>query len=374
MTSPIGPDARPSTPTEWRRSGRVSARLPRHLRDARHRRGRPRHARRRRSRPSVHARLSLREGESLRRAHVSPRPAAVSAAPRRAKGQRTVRADLVGRGARRDRRAAERDRASRADGPQAILPYSYAGTMGLLQGSSMDRRFFHTLGASMLDRTICSMAGTVGHADDGRREHRRRSRRDSRERSRAAVGHEHADVESASVAVRARGARARRADHRDRSDPHAHRGAVRRVDPDPPRHRRRARARDDARALRSADSRIDDYLARAHARHRAAARARSRVHAGARRGDHRRCRRRPSCALGERYGRANGGVHPRELRPAASRRRRDGGAHDRLSAGVDRPLAARRRRRAALLERELRVQHARRSSVRTCRRRCARST
>ena len=49
-----------------------------------------------------------------------------------------------------------------ADGPQAILPYSYAGTMGLVQGSSMDRRFFHVLGASMLDRTICSMAGTVG--------------------------------------------------------------------------------------------------------------------------------------------------------------------------------------------------------------------
>jgi anaerobic selenocysteine-containing dehydrogenase len=47
-------------------------------------------------------------------------------------------------------------------GPQAILPYSYAGTMGLIQGSSMDRRFFHLLGASQLDRTICSMAGTVG--------------------------------------------------------------------------------------------------------------------------------------------------------------------------------------------------------------------
>lgn len=48
------------------------------------------------------------------------------------------------------------------DGPQAILPYSYAGTMGMVQGSSMDRRFFHHIGASMLDRTICSMAGTVG--------------------------------------------------------------------------------------------------------------------------------------------------------------------------------------------------------------------
>lgn len=52
--------------------------------------------------------------------------------------------------------------AASPDGPQAILPYSYAGTMGMLQGSSMDRRFFHRLGASKLDRTICSMAGTMG--------------------------------------------------------------------------------------------------------------------------------------------------------------------------------------------------------------------
>jgi hypothetical protein len=43
--------------------------------------------------------------------------------------------------------------------PETILPYSYAGTMGLVQGESMDRRFFHKLGATLLDRTICSMAG-----------------------------------------------------------------------------------------------------------------------------------------------------------------------------------------------------------------------
>ncbi len=43
--------------------------------------------------------------------------------------------------------------------PEGILPYSYAGTMGLVQGESMDRRFFHKLGASLLDRTICSTAG-----------------------------------------------------------------------------------------------------------------------------------------------------------------------------------------------------------------------
>jgi anaerobic selenocysteine-containing dehydrogenase len=45
------------------------------------------------------------------------------------------------------------------DGPQAILPYSYAGTMGLIQGSSMDRRFFHRIRASLLARTICASAG-----------------------------------------------------------------------------------------------------------------------------------------------------------------------------------------------------------------------
>jgi anaerobic selenocysteine-containing dehydrogenase len=45
---------------------------------------------------------------------------------------------------------------------QAILPYSYAGTMGLLQGESMAARFFHRLGASRLDRTICASAGAEG--------------------------------------------------------------------------------------------------------------------------------------------------------------------------------------------------------------------
>ena len=43
--------------------------------------------------------------------------------------------------------------------PQAILPYSYAGTMGLVQGESIAARFFHKLGASLLDRTICASAG-----------------------------------------------------------------------------------------------------------------------------------------------------------------------------------------------------------------------
>jgi anaerobic selenocysteine-containing dehydrogenase len=49
-----------------------------------------------------------------------------------------------------------------ARNPEAILPYSYAGTMGLVQGESMAARFFNRLGASLLDRTICASAGGEG--------------------------------------------------------------------------------------------------------------------------------------------------------------------------------------------------------------------
>jgi anaerobic selenocysteine-containing dehydrogenase len=49
-----------------------------------------------------------------------------------------------------------------AEDPQTILPCSYAGTMGMVQYMSMDRRFFHKLGASLLDRTLCSSAGKFG--------------------------------------------------------------------------------------------------------------------------------------------------------------------------------------------------------------------
>ena len=47
-------------------------------------------------------------------------------------------------------------------GSESILPYSYGGTLGALNGASMDRRFFHRLGASQLERTICSAAGEAG--------------------------------------------------------------------------------------------------------------------------------------------------------------------------------------------------------------------
>jgi anaerobic selenocysteine-containing dehydrogenase len=56
-----------------------------------------------------------------------------------------------------------REIAAGPDGPQAILPYSYCGTMGKIQSQSLDRRFFHRLGASKLDRTICATAGGEGY-------------------------------------------------------------------------------------------------------------------------------------------------------------------------------------------------------------------
>ncbi len=57
---------------------------------------------------------------------------------------------------------AERFARIAADDPRAIVPYSYGGTLGFVQGASMDMRFFHRLGASLLDRTICAAAGAAG--------------------------------------------------------------------------------------------------------------------------------------------------------------------------------------------------------------------
>ena len=45
---------------------------------------------------------------------------------------------------------------------EAIVPYSYCGTMGQVQGEAMAGRFFNRLGASLLDRTICAAAGAEG--------------------------------------------------------------------------------------------------------------------------------------------------------------------------------------------------------------------
>jgi anaerobic selenocysteine-containing dehydrogenase len=58
-----------------------------------------------------------------------------------------------------DEIAAKLTRIAAEFGPESVLPYSYAGTIGQLGYGSMDRRFFHRLGASQLARTICAEAG-----------------------------------------------------------------------------------------------------------------------------------------------------------------------------------------------------------------------
>ncbi|WP_250481664.1 molybdopterin-dependent oxidoreductase, partial [Caballeronia sp. NCTM5] len=60
------------------------------------------------------------------------------------------------------RLAAERLQPIARRAPEAIVPYSYAGTMGLVQGESVAARFFNVLGASRLERTICAAAGAAG--------------------------------------------------------------------------------------------------------------------------------------------------------------------------------------------------------------------
>jgi anaerobic selenocysteine-containing dehydrogenase len=63
-----------------------------------------------------------------------------------------------------DEVAARLKAAAAAFGPESILPFSYGGTLGQIQSNGMDRRFFHRLGASQLERTICSEAGGVALA------------------------------------------------------------------------------------------------------------------------------------------------------------------------------------------------------------------
>jgi anaerobic selenocysteine-containing dehydrogenase len=63
-----------------------------------------------------------------------------------------------------DRIAAGLTRARAEFGGESILPYSYMGTQGLIQGNTMSARVMNALGASALERTICATAGYTGTA------------------------------------------------------------------------------------------------------------------------------------------------------------------------------------------------------------------
>jgi hypothetical protein len=138
---------------------------------------------------------------------------------------------------------AARLRAIAARDPQAIVPYSYAGTMGLVQGEGMALRFFHKLGASLLDRTICSSAGGEALAATY-------GGKIGREQADRHLGQQLDHLEPALLDLRAAGQAQRR-------QAVVHRSAAQRDGrevPPPPRatarHRRRAGAGADARAYR----------------------------------------------------------------------------------------------------------------------------
>ena len=99
--------------------------------------------------------LPLRQSRTLPGSRIFSPKAALSDAPHRSERRRHALSGSPG--TEQSTRSPTRLKAIGEEfGSESILPYSYAGTMGMLNGSGMDRRFFHKLGASRLDRTICS--------------------------------------------------------------------------------------------------------------------------------------------------------------------------------------------------------------------------
>ena len=184
-------------------------------------RGRPRHPAARQSRPSRHARIPLRQSGAVSGARVSP--------DRLLYPQRRIGAKGEGRFERiswdeaLDTIAARLRAVADEFGPEAILPYSYAGTMGLAATArGMDRRFFHRLGASRLDRTICSAAGGAGLTRGARLPLRHRARAVPPLETDPRLGREHSRHQRAPLAVH-RGSAAQRREalhHRPAPQPH----------------------------------------------------------------------------------------------------------------------------------------------------------
>ena len=162
------------------RARSVPARLPGHLRHAGDGRKWPGSARRRRSRASLHARISLRQGESLRGAHVPCGSTHDADAPRRSEGHRPVSSSELGRGARGDRHAARRHRPlrrRRAGNPAVFLRRYHGHGPGRSDGPPLlpPTRRVQAGSHDLLD------GRHRRHAHDGGREHRRRQRRRARE-------------------------------------------------------------------------------------------------------------------------------------------------------------------------------------------------
>ena len=297
-------------------------------------------------RAPVHRGRAVREGQRLPRAREGAGPAAVPAAPRRAQGRGALRADLVGRGAGRDRRAAARGpRRVRRRGDLAVPGH---GLARLPPGPGGPRR------PAAVERARRVAPRHDDLLDRGPRRRDLRDRHGGRDgpgdvralEADPAVGDEHAHERPPPVEVRAGGAQERRAHRRDRPAADPHRRAGRRAPRAAPGHRRRAGAGPAERDRRPgrAGRRLPG---RAHRRLGRVPRAHPRVPARARRGDHRPAR------GGDRRARAADRDHAADRHPlhdghAAPRGRRQRAAAAVRAPGRDRRLAVPGRRRVVL--------------------------
>ena len=242
-----------------------------------------------------------------------------------AQGRGPLRADLVGRGAGRDRRASC-TRVIDEYGGEAIWPFQGTGTLGYIQGleGRAGQRLWNVLGASRHDMTACSVAGRHRRALHDRHRGGHGPGDVRRVQADPAVGHEHAHERPPPVEVHQRGARsAARTSSRStrcaRARPtqaHEHLAPL-------PGHRRRARARPAVRDRSTEGARGPRVPRAPHARLGRSSEQRilefppDRV---AR--DHRACREERIVALGERHRAHPADRHPRHDGHAAPRRRR----------------------------------------------------
>ena len=154
--------------------------------------------------------LHLREGPPLPRARVRRRSPAV---PGRAQGTRkATRASSASRGTRRSTSSPTRMRETRDRwGGEAILPYSYGGSNGLLTQDTSDATLFRRLGASRLARTVCAAADRRGQPGALRQDAVGHLRGLPRSPVHPAVGREPVVVRHPPRSLHPRGAEARRA-------------------------------------------------------------------------------------------------------------------------------------------------------------------
>ena len=168
---------------------RLSARLPVDLR-ARGRAARRAHhrPRARRQGQRLHRRRDLRQGRALRRARASSRPADAAAAAHRRQGlaASSRRSPGTTRSIWSPRSSSQ---AEQRHGAEAVWPYYYAGTMGLVQRDGINR-LRHAKKYSGFHSTICVNPAYTGFAAGIGTHRRRRSARDGEVRSGRDLGHQ----------------------------------------------------------------------------------------------------------------------------------------------------------------------------------------